>query len=225
MYSHYGKSSVLTSRIYRSPQREAAAAETRERILSAAATLLSQADGISRFSLDSVAKAAAITRLTVYNQFGSRAALLEAVLDRLALGAGLARIPEAMADEDPQSGLRRLIGIFCDFWAHDHNMVACLHAVGAKDQEFSDAVNARNERRRRTFSVLVNRLTGAGCVRSTEAGELVDVLFALTSFSFFAELSADGRPAGVVCRLIQNMAADAVKRAGTAKTGARRNAR
>ena len=119
----------MTSRVYRSPQRAAAAAETRDRILAAAAALLGEAEGIPRFSLEAVAKAAGVTRLTVYNQFGSRSALLEAVFDHLALSAGMGRLPEVMTDADPQAGLRRLIGIFCDFWSHDRYMIARLHAV------------------------------------------------------------------------------------------------
>ena len=60
------------------------------------------------------------------------------------------------------------------------------------------------------LSVLVNRVVSSGYVRNAAAPELVDVLFALTSFSFFAELTAGGRPVEIVCRIIQNLSADAV---------------
>jgi hypothetical protein len=61
--------------------------------------------------------------------------------------------------------------------------------------------------------VLVNRMVSSGFVEKTAARELVDVVFALTSFSFFAELTADGRPVEIVCRHIQNLSADAARRA------------
>ena len=83
--------------------------------------MLGEVRGVPRFSLESVAKAAAVTRFTVYSQFGSRSALLEAVFDDRALAARMNRLPEVMAEVDALSGLQRLIGVFCDFWAHDHD--------------------------------------------------------------------------------------------------------
>ena len=62
----------MPPRAYVSSVRTAAAAEKRDRVLEAAAKLLREDASIARFSLDTVAKAAGVTRLTVYNQFGSR---------------------------------------------------------------------------------------------------------------------------------------------------------
>jgi AcrR family transcriptional regulator len=205
----------LTSRSYKSTRRTAAASATRDRILAAAAALLGEVGGVPRFSLESVAKAAAVTRFTVYNQFGSRSALLEAVFDHRALAAGMSRLPEVMAEVDALSGLQRLIGVFCDFWAHDHDLIARLHSVGASDPEFSQAVHARNKRRRAALSTLINRMVISGVVRDAGAPELIDVLFALTSFSFFTELTEAGRPVENVCRIIRNLSADAVRRANS----------
>jgi AcrR family transcriptional regulator len=87
----------------------AAAAEKRDRIIEAATTLLRENTSIAVFSLDAVAKAAGVTRLTVYHQFGSRRGLLEAVFDEIARQGGLARIEEAMAMPDPRIGLDRPI--------------------------------------------------------------------------------------------------------------------
>lgn len=177
--------------------------------------MLREVGGVRRFSLESVAKAAAVTRFTVYSQFGSRSALLEAVFDHRALAAGMSRLPEVMAEVDALSGLQRLIGVFCDFWAHDHDLIARLHSVGASDPEFSQAVLARNKRRRVALSTLVNRMVSSGVVRNAAAPELVDVLSALTSFSFFTELTEAGRPVENVCRIIRNLSADAVRRANS----------
>jgi AcrR family transcriptional regulator len=177
--------------------------------------LLGEVGGVPRFSLESVAKAAAVTRFTVYSQFGSRSALLEAVFDHRALAAGMSRLPEVMAEVDALSGLQRLIGVFCDFWAHDHDLIARLHSVGASDPEFSQAVLARNKRRRAALSTLINRMVISGVVRNAAAPELIDVLFALTSFSFFTELTGAGRPVENVCRIIRSLSADAVRRANS----------
>jgi AcrR family transcriptional regulator len=202
----------MPPRSYRSPLRSAAAGKTRARIVAAAARLLRRR-GIEDFSLASVAKSARVTRLTVYNHFGSRRALLEAVFDDRAARGGLHRIPEAMAEPDPHRALERLIAVFSEFWSFDQGTIAGLHGVGSSDAEFEEAIRARNERRRRILSVLVGRMAARGDIRADAAADLTDLLFVLTSFSVFAELSR-GRSNDAARSLVQSTAADAVKRAG-----------
>ena len=91
----------MSTRSYVSPVRTAAAAEKRDRVIQAAARFLREEDRIAAFSLDAVAKAADVTRLTVYNQFGSRRGLLEAVFDDIARRGRLIRLNDAMAEPDP----------------------------------------------------------------------------------------------------------------------------
>jgi AcrR family transcriptional regulator len=203
----------VSPRAYKSPRRDAAAARTRRRIVAAAASILGAAEGIGGFSLEAVAKKANVTRLTVYNQFGSRRALLEAVFDQRAARGGLHRIADVMAGSDPQAGLRQIIAIFCDFWSFDPRALGLLHAAGANDPEFEASVRDRNERRRRLLSVLVRRMADGRQLRPKTIGDLVDVLFALTSFPFFSQLTAAGRSAEAACQLIQDLAASAVRRA------------
>src|SRR5262249_60192298 len=83
----------VSPRAYNSPRRIVAATQTRERIVAAAAAILSTADGISGFSLQAVAEKAGVTRLTVFNRFGSRRALLEAGFDETAGRGGGYRPP------------------------------------------------------------------------------------------------------------------------------------
>ena len=200
----------MATRPYRSPRRTASAAQTRERIIAAAA---SELNGKSEaFSLEATAKTAGVTRLTVYHQFGSRRGLLEAVFDDRAERAGMFRLAEAMADSDSRNGLRKLIAIFCDFWSFDIEAIRRLYAECASDPELADAVEARNERRRRALSVLVSRIVNARAKQPAKLDELVDVLTALTSFAFFTELVARGRPTDTACSIIQSMAADAITR-------------
>ena len=85
-------SQTMPPRRYVSPVRSAAAAAKRERIVAAAARLLREKVNIAAFTLDAVAKAAGVARLTVYNQFGSRRGLLEAVFDERARQGGLESI-------------------------------------------------------------------------------------------------------------------------------------
>src|SRR5262245_14914877 len=203
----------VSPRAYNSPRRIVAATPPRGRIVAAAAAILGTAEGISGFSLQAVADKAGVTRLTVYNQFGSRKALLEAVFDDMAVRGGLHRIPGVMAGSDPQAGLLQVIAIFCDFWSFGSHALGPLHAAGASDPEFGASVRERNERRRRLLSVLVRRMAKDRKLRAKALGDLIDVLFALTSFPFFSQLTAQGRSADAACSLIQGLATDAVRRA------------
>jgi len=133
----------MSTRPYTSSVRTAAAAAKRDRVIEAAARSLREDASIATFSLDAVAKAAGVTRLTVYHQFGSRRGLLEAVFDEIARQGGLTAIADAMAMSDPHAALDRLVEIFCAFWNRDP-AVGRLHEAMATDPEFAQALIGRN---------------------------------------------------------------------------------
>lgn len=206
----------MTPRAYRSAAREDAAEKNRLRIVAAAGKLL-RAKGASGFSLDAVAKKARVTRLTVYNQFGSRRRLLEAVFDDHAARGGLTRLPEAASAPDPQDGLRQLAEIFCDFWSRDHQAMAGLQAMSGTDAEFATTISARNERRRGLIGMLLRRMVEHGEIAAESAAELRDLLFAITSLAFFAELARSGgaeKAASQVKSLVAGVIAQATSRSG-----------
>jgi AcrR family transcriptional regulator len=202
----------VSPRPYKSSRRDATATQTRERIVRAATTILGGADAIREFSLEGVARKAGVTRLTVYNHFGSRRALLEAAFDDRAACSGFHRIADIMAEPDPRRGLSRVIAFFCDFWNSDPGTFGLLHAASAADPEIEASLRERLERRRKVLTVLVARI-GGDRLKSKAAGDLVDVLFALTGYEFFSELAVRGRTAAAACKQIQSLATDAVNRA------------
>jgi AcrR family transcriptional regulator len=197
----------MKKRAYVSSVRSEAAAEKRDRVIEAAANLLREDASIARFSLDTVAKAAGVTRLTVYNQFGSRRGLLEAVFDNIARQGGLHEIADAMAMPDPLLALDRVIEIFSSFWARDA-AIGRLHEAMATDPEFADALLERNERRRKLARMLVGRLA-AKTVSRRAREDAVDMIFALTSYPMFAMLYR-GRSTGEVRQLVQTACRAAV---------------
>jgi AcrR family transcriptional regulator len=205
----------MNPRPYQSSRRAATAEQTRARLLEAACAMLASPDVIS---LDAVARKAGVTRLTVYNQFGSRRSLLEAVFDHIAVSGGLHRVREAMTNPDPHAALRQIVSIFCDFWGGSRDALWRLNAASATDPEFEESLGARHERRRNLLSVLVGRMTEGGGRPPEALAELVDVLFALTGIAFYRDLTARGLEATVACRIIQTLAADAVQGA-LAETG------
>lgn len=199
----------MSRRPYVSVARAEAAAEKRERVIQAAARFLREEDGITAFSLDAVARAADVTRLTVYNQFGSRRGLLEAVFDDIARRGQLVRLNDAMTEADPCKGLDMLIGIFCDFWGGDP-AVARLHDAMAIDTEFAQALLERNERRRRLIEELVARISGKQ-VPAAAQRDAVDLIFALTSCAMFRML-AGARPVAAVRAIVTDAAKAAMAR-------------
>jgi AcrR family transcriptional regulator len=199
-------------RRYRSAVRDEAASENRARVLTAAIRLLGTPES-SAVSMEAVAKTAGVTRLTVYNQFGSRSALLEEVFDELARRGELARIPQAMGMSDPRAALARLIEIFCDFWGYNP-AVDRLNRVASMDEEFASALAARHERRRKALSGLVRRLAQAGHLATENSAAATDVLFALTSPDFYRTLSIGRRKQSETCALVLRLCNAAIAEFG-----------
>jgi AcrR family transcriptional regulator len=198
-----------TSRPYRSPQRAAAADETRARLVAAARTLLSGGKDAPAFSLDGVARQAGVTRLTVYNQFQSKQGLLEAVFDDLAQSGGLSELPQVFAEAEPDEALRRFVTVFCRFWTAHATMLPKFSAMTKLNDDVAASLLARSERRRHALTVLVSRLTADDDAKNVD---LVDLLFALTSFEMFAALSVRNRSAASVEALVQDMVEQTVTR-------------
>jgi AcrR family transcriptional regulator len=188
--------------------RAKAALETRRRVIQSAMQLLRADETLGRFSLDAVAKVAGLTRLTVYNQFGSRRGLLEAVFDEIAAGGGLRKIQEAMRLDDPREALDRVIEIFCAFWASDA-AIARLHDATAIDPEFAQALNARNEGRRKLLDTIVRRILGDDVAARTRR-DAVDLIYACTSQSMYRMLRT-GRSRKAVCNLVKRASGAAIE--------------
>ena len=207
------KKPAAAPRSYHSPLRAAVSAQTRERLVAAAFELLALPEGLRGFSLEAVARRAGVQRLTVYNQFGSRRALLEAVFDDIAVRGGLRRLEAVMAEPDPHVGLALLVSVFCEFYADGQPVMAQLLGAGAGDPELKQSLRERNERRRHLLRVLVARMAEQGDVGADAADDLVDVLWSLTGAPFLMELTANGRSPQDACALIHAAVTDAVLRA------------
>ena len=191
---------------YRSDLRDAAADVTRARIVKAARRLLTGGTDLPAFSLDAVAREAGVTRLTVYNQFESKRGLVEAVFDDIAERGGLFELRSVLADTDAMSSLRGIVAVFCRFWASHDRALAKLAGMTKLDRDIAASLKQRTERRRGVLTVSVKRLPGV-----READDLVDILFALTSFETFEALSVRQRSAAAVEALIWGLVEDSVR--------------
>lgn len=164
----------------------------RAKILSVARAQL-ESNGFLTFTLDSLARESGVTRQTIHNLFGTKAGLLEALFDQLAMAGGMERMREVMQQSDPRSMLSGFVKVFTGFWAKDRLLIRRIHGIAAIDPEFGAAVEARNQRRRGAAARVVERMDRLIGPATQEAKNLKSItLFALTSFEFF-DILADGR--------------------------------
>lgn len=175
-------------------KRQAGVDRTRAAVLAAARELVS-AGGGSTLSLGEVARRAGVSRLTIYNRFGSRSGLLREVAGE---AHGRTLPPAANSAKDPREELRDRITAACSRWASDPALFRALPAV-------TPAGDPAGQRDRG----LAERLAGADQLRpGCSLKEAEDVIGALTSFAVFDKLHQDGRRStAAVAEILMRLAA------------------
>lgn len=162
---------------------------TRAAVLSVARAHL-ETGGLRDFSMESLAKAAGVTRQTIHNLFGTRTGVLEALFDHIALDAGMDRMREVMTASEADTMLDGFIAVFSAFWIKNRMLLKRIHGFAAVDPEFGKAILARNERRRGAATRVIERASAhAERLTIEEKREKVAALVALTSFEFFDALT------------------------------------
>ncbi|TMD35774.1 MAG: TetR/AcrR family transcriptional regulator [Chloroflexi bacterium] len=169
------------ARGYRLGRRTASVDRTSAAILDAARALVA-AGPASAVSVGAVARRAGVSRITIYNRFGSKEELLRAIVPRPP--------PEGTHPPpatDPREAVRQILVEACARWASDPALYRNLPSAGASAG-------------REVEHQLVERLAAADALRpgcSTKEAE--DVLAALGTFAVFDRLYKDGRrtPAAV----------------------------
>ena len=197
----------MTPRPYDATRRQEASDERREGVLDAARQLLAATDG-EPFSIDAIARHAGVSRMTVYNLFGSKAGLLEALFDSLAQRGEFGTMGEIFKQPSAEQALDDLIALFGRFWTKSRVAHRRLKAAAIEDEELAAAIDARNERRRKGLTVLTKRILEAQGrdVRSRELTDIVRALFMLTSFDSFDTLAGPNRTPAQVSGMVQRLA-------------------
>lgn len=193
-------------RPYRLGARQAAVNAVRARILTGTRKLLMAEDGFTRFTMEGIAKQADVARMTVYNQFHSKAELLEALFDDLARRGRLREnLRRAFSAADAQAGLQYFVAAFVTFFASERAVMRKLSGLSALDPVFAQ-VSREGWRRRGARSILerLRAQTGKPTLRRFE--EATDLIYALTSFQTFDLLAirrrSTRRVAEILCRAI-----------------------
>jgi AcrR family transcriptional regulator len=136
-------------------------------------------------SVAEIARRAGVSRITVYNRFGSREGVLEALTARPA--------PAAVVEGDPREALRVHLAATCSRWASDPALFRNLPPPLADDEP----------------RLLAERLAVTDTLRpGCSLREAEDVIGALGSFAVFDRLHHDGRrPPAAVADVLMRLAA------------------
>jgi AcrR family transcriptional regulator len=187
--------------------RQAAADETRARIVAAARTMLGAPEGLGAFTVDAVAREAGVARMTIYYQFGSKRGLIEAVFDSLAIvRRGVARLVDALALADPEATLAEFVRTFADVWEEDRLVVRRLHALAVLDPEFSAVWHAREGRRREGMREIARRVAARRRPSALDVDAAAAALYALVSPEGFEAMAGPERTYADVAPIMHDLA-------------------
>lgn len=203
-----------TTRTYRLARRAQGIADTRQRIVQAARRLLLGA-GPQALSVEAIASGAEVARTTVFQQFGSKAAVLRELAQDISARSGLGRLfspadAEADAESDALRGLRATLDGACRAWAAEREVFRSLRALAALDPELREAMDqgAREEERRRHMEALAHMLQRQQRLRTGVTRRCAaELLFLLTSFETFDTLYAARGEVREVTRLLMGQVA------------------
>ena len=174
-------------------RRSQAADETRLRVVDAARRLFAQR-GFHGVSLEEVARTAGVGRKTIYNQFGSKVGLFDALVSAVSESVGISEfVAAALAEREASAALRRFIDGCCEVWAAEHDVIEALIAHSHGDAEARTVVDRANRARREDLGRLVELcglINGSPPPAGIEA--TADLLSVLTSFESFDHLRRMG---------------------------------
>jgi AcrR family transcriptional regulator len=204
----------MAIRKYEQRLRAEAAEETRRRILDAVYQRL-RAAPLKPASVDQIARAARVSRSTVYLIFGSRAGLFDAVIEDLMQRAGFDRITAAVAHPDAREHLRQGIRAGAEVYAVDRDVHRILFSMATVDPEVAaGAMQRMEERRFAGMTYLAGRLAEQDLLRpDLSEADAATILYVMTSFEAFDLIfTGRGLPADEAGRLLAAMAERAVCR-------------
>lgn len=169
-------------RPYDSPKRREQAAATRRRVLARARARFVR-DGYAATTIERIAGDAGVAVQTVYATFGSKRAILLALLDeaeREADVAGLRRMLREAA-RDPRRQLRAIVAFNVGLFTRIRDVLDVVRAAGQADRDLVALARTGERRRRAGQAAVVRAWAAADVLRSgVTAKDAADILWALT---------------------------------------------
>jgi AcrR family transcriptional regulator len=159
-----------------------------DRVLEAAARLIED-NAFHTATMEELAAAAGVSRATVFNRFGSKLGVLQALFTRGMEGPEMRAIEDALAIEDPVAALEAVIQAACSIWEAYGPVHLQLQAIGILEPEATALVDQQREQQRAEIEALTRRLANAGRLRPglTQA-RATATLHTLTSLETFTWL-------------------------------------
>jgi AcrR family transcriptional regulator len=193
-------------RPYEQSRRQVQAALTRVVVLQAARDLLVREADAGRFTLDAVAARGGVSRATVFNLFGGKPGLLNALFDEMSERAGLMDVDSLLMQEDARVALRDYFRRFADFYDTERGLLKKLKAYAALDPDFARLMEARDDKRTAGLLYLVQRLPETAARTGARQRQLAAQLKALLLFEVFESLAGPARPLRDVSNVVLGMA-------------------
>ena len=176
--------SVVARRTYTRERRDRSA-DSVERVLEAAERLIRD-DAFHLATMEELAAAAGVSRATVFNRFGSKLGVLQALFTRAMEGPKMEAIQAALELDDPVAALEATIEASCAIWESSAFIHEQLQAIVTLEPDASALVDRQRKEQRADLLTLARRLSRAGQLRpglsETRAAAALHMLTSLESF-------------------------------------------
>lgn len=183
---------MAISRVYRQRRRADTTARTRAQIMDAVRRLLEQG-GFHEASVEEIAQLAGVGRATLYQHFGSRLGLVEAICESFADNPSMVAIQASPDVADPRAAVTQMIRQAIRFWDSEESLHRHLYGLAEIDESAARFVERQTVDRRSVVQRVARRLASSDALRDgvSEAHARATLLL-LTSFHSFQELRAAG---------------------------------
>jgi AcrR family transcriptional regulator len=159
--------------------------ESVERVLHAAESLIKE-NAFHTATMDELATEAGCSRATVFNRFGSKLGVLQALFSRSMESDEMQAIQRALELEDPVAALEAVIPAACAIWETHGYIHEQLQAIVVLEPDASALVDQQRDDQRADIQGLARRLARAGKLRTGLAeARAAATLHTLTSLETF----------------------------------------
>jgi TetR/AcrR family transcriptional regulator, regulator of autoinduction and epiphytic fitness len=183
----YPKMERPVKRPYVSSRRRAQALSTRTRLAASARRLFAER-GYAATTIDAIARDAGLAVQTFYATYGSKRAVLFALLEQMDQAADVSGLVEHLrqAEGDWSRQVEMLVDFNVRLFAGSIDVLAVLRSAGAADPDLAAVGEAGDDRRRAGQAPIVREWAQAGGLRAGLDETLAaDILWGLTSPELF----------------------------------------
>ncbi len=169
-------------RHYESPTRRARAAATRQQVVGAARALF-LAQGYAATTIEAVAHDAGVAVQTIYATFGSKRAILLALLDALEAEADLGALTRELqiAADDERRQAAAIVAFEVRLFQRGAGVLAMVRGAGEADADLTALWRAGEARRRSGLAPVVRTWNRRGVLRAgVSERQALDIVWALT---------------------------------------------